>query len=205
MNFQSLWIRNSSMWIFNWLVRFSAIIHLLCYGSTRIYSFFINDDPIENIFYLIKIHLASNHASPNFSEDYKKTTKASPCNQCPAEDTATLRSGHIFLKHWNPRTFIFSPDLVLWESDVQVQQHSEPRETAEAEVSPPGERIQHFCPRSLPACGERGPGTAWPCFPWLVSRNHPAQRLSRPVLQMTMHPPSPLPKWRHLELLENWF
>lgn len=44
-------------------------------GPQGQYSFFINDDPIENIFYLIKIHLASKQAFPNFSEDYKKTTK----------------------------------------------------------------------------------------------------------------------------------
>ena len=29
-NLQGLWIRDSSMWIFNWLLHFSEIIHLLC-------------------------------------------------------------------------------------------------------------------------------------------------------------------------------
>lgn len=48
---------------------------------------------IENIFYLIKIHLANNHLVPNFSRDCEKMNKAHSL-QCLAEGSATVRPRH---------------------------------------------------------------------------------------------------------------
>lgn len=67
---------------------------------------------IENIFYLIKIHLANNHSALNFSRDCQKLNKAQSLQILSSWEQCHHQAGH--------RTF-FPLDLFFWESYVKGQ------------------------------------------------------------------------------------
>lgn len=55
---------------------------------------------IENIFYLIKIHLPNNHSAPNFPSKCKRGIKSSPWNEGLAEGSARVTLNREGLLLW---------------------------------------------------------------------------------------------------------
>lgn len=124
---------------------------------------------IENIFYLIKIHLANNHSAPNFSRDCQKLNKA--------QSLQTLSSWEQRHQQAVQRTF-FPLDLFFWESYVKGQLLLSQEKMQGAKVYPP----PTFSKRTGPWIRGNEDIPGW-------CRAQPRKRLNVPFT--TGHPKSP--------------
>lgn len=158
---------------------------------------------IENIFYLIKIHLANNHSALNFSRDCQKLNKAQSLQILSSWEQCHHQAGH--------RTF-FPLDLFFWESYVKGQLLLSQEKMQRAKVYLPPtfrKRTGHWIRgnEDIPGWCRARPEKDWMSFLQPATPNHPTQRQSRAVSHVIMPPPPSPPLWPGGDIyncLENW-